>query len=157
MKIKLKILSEGIQTPTYAHEGDAGMDIRVSGTWVTNLDEGEKEVTSESIIIKPGERIVAKTGFAIEIPPGYWGNIRDRGGLARKNGIHTMSGVLDENYRGELQLVLINLGTKPYEAKKGERLAQLIVSPYVRSTVEIATELSDTKRGSGAFGHSGKF
>jgi dUTP pyrophosphatase len=157
MHIKIKILTEGVQAPAYAHEGDCGLDIRASGNWIVNLDDGEKEVSQESILISPGERIVAKTGIALEMPPGTWGNIRDRSGLARKSGIHTMSGVLDENYRGELQLVLINLGKRPYEAKKGERLAQLIVSPYTRADIVIVDALTDTKRGSGGFGHSGKF
>ena len=133
------------------------MDIRASGTWVTNLDTSENETTSESIVIKPGERIVAKTGIALEIPPGHWGNIRDRSGLARKSGIHTMAGVVDEHYRGELAIVLINLGTKPYEAKKGERIAQLIITPYIRADISISKELSETKRGNGGFGHSGRF
>jgi dUTP pyrophosphatase len=154
--LRIKKLVPGMDTPLYSREGDCGIDLRASGTWIVNLDDKEREVIADELAVKPGERIIAKTGLALEVPPGHWGNVRDRSGHARKLGLHTLSGVLDENYRGEVQLVLVNLSKKPCTIMKNERIAQLIITPYTKAAIEVVDELSETDRGAGGFGSSGK-
>lgn len=154
--LNIKKLLPDVILPAYTKLGDCALDLRASGQWVIDLDGEKKETDAESLIIKPGERIGAKTGLAIEIPPGYWGSVRDRSGHALKNGIHTMAGVFDETYRGDWMVVLVNLGKKDYNIKKGERIAQVIIAPYSRCDIQEVSELSDSVRGETGFGHSGK-
>jgi dUTP pyrophosphatase len=154
--LRIKKLVPDIDTPTYSREGDCGIDLRASGVWIVDLDDKEREIIHTELTIAPGERIIAKTGIALEVPPGYWGSVRDRGGLPRKHGLHTLAGVLDENYRGELQLVIVNLGQKPATIMKNERIAQLVISPYTKTTISVVDELSETNRGSSSFGSSGR-
>ena len=137
-------------------DGDAAIDLRASGEWAVNLDDEMKEIKSEKYEIMPGERILIKTGVKIEIPKGYWGNIRDRSGLALKHGLHVLAGVIDENYRGEIGVVMLNLGKKSYVIEKDERIAQMIISPYEKVELIEDEELTQTVRGDGAFGNSGK-
>jgi len=126
--------------PVYANKGDAGMD-------VFSLEDKE---------LKPGERYLFKLGFAMEIPEGYVGLFWDKSGIASKYGIHTLAGVIDSVYRGEFGVVMLNTGDESYEFKKGDKLAQLLIQPIASPELEEVEELSDTHRGEGGFGSTGK-
>ncbi len=154
--VKVKYLHQNAEPISYAKEGDAGIDLRASGVWVFDLDTDRKEIVAEQYIIKPGERILIKTGVQIELPQGYWGNLRDRSGLAGNHGLHTLSGVLDETYRGEIMVVMVNLGMQSYTIHRNERVAQLIISCYERASIVASETLSTTQRGETGFGHSGR-
>jgi dUTP pyrophosphatase len=136
--------------------GDAGIDLRASGTFMINLDGEYVEMQADCYEIKPGERIVVKTGIAVHIPQGFWGNIRDRSGLAMKHGLHNLGGVIDENYRGEIGIIVLNTSSKPYTIMKNERVAQMIITPYILPEIEYVHDLDSTTRGSKGFGDSGK-
>lgn len=140
MKIKIKKLEPEVKLPVYANKGDAGMD-------VFSLEDKE---------LKPGERYLFKLGFAMEIPEGYVGLFWDKSGIASKYGIHTLAGVIDSVYRGEFGVVMLNTGDESYEFKKGDKLAQLLIQPIASPELEEVEELSDTHRGEGGFGSTGK-
>jgi len=137
--IKIKKINSYAIIPKYAHEGDAGFDL----------------CSVEEYILSPGEKEIVKTGLQMEIPEGYFGSIRDRSGMAAKHAIHTLAGVVDSHYRGEVGVVLINLGKEKYEVKKGDRIAQMIIQPVETAKIEEVNELSETKRGEGGFGSTG--
>lgn len=143
MQIKV-INKSGNPLPQYSTEFSAGMDIRA------NLEN--------SVILKPGERKLIPTGLFMEIPEGYEVQIRPRSGLAIKNGITVLNspGTIDADYRGEVCIILINLGTEAFEIQNGERIAQMIVSRFEQCKWTEVNELSSTSRGSGGFGHTGK-
>ncbi len=109
------------------------------------------------VIIKPGEIALIPTGIAIELPPGYEAQIRPRSGLAINHGITILNspGTIDSDYRGEIKIILINLGKKEFVIKRGDRIAQMIVSKYTKVEWEETKELNTTKRGAGGFGHTG--
>lgn len=109
----------------------------------------------ENLILKPGERAVVNTGLQIALPVGYFGNIRDRSGLAIKHGLHTLAGVIDSHYRGDYTVILINLGSEPYEIKVGDRIAQLLIQKVESVEWQEVSELDETVRGAGGFGSSG--
>src|SRR3989338_10581924 len=136
MKIKIKKLHADAFIPTYAHPGDAGLDL----------------CSLEDYTLQPGERKIFDLGFALEFPDGYAAIVKDRGSLPKNGGVHTMGGVFDAGYRGEYNVNLINLGSKPYPIEKGHKLAQLVIVPVVRAELEAADELSETSRGTGSFG-----
>ena len=141
MTIKFqKILAEAI-IPHYAHLGDAGMDI----------------FSAEEAIIKAGERKNVKTGVKMELPEGFVGLVWDKSGLALKNGIKTMAGVVDSCYRGEIGIVLVNLSGQDYKVEKGQKIAQVLIQKVERAEIEEAQELSETKRGDGGFGSTELF
>lgn len=156
VKLKIKKIDKSVEDNTYANPGDAGIDLRASGKFVIGLDSDKKEISSEEYTIEPSERILVKTSIEMEIPAGYFGSIRDRSGLAMKNGLHCLAGVIDETYRGEVGVVLVNTSKKPYVIKKNDRIAQIIIQPYVRADVEFVDSLEDSKRGIGGFGSSGR-
>ena len=133
---------EGLPFPTYATEGAAGLDI----------------VTAQDLALQPGERMAVPTGFAIEIPPGFEVQVRPRSGLALKHGITCLNtpGTIDSDYRGEVKVILANLGQEVFAVSRGERIAQLVPAPVLRATFEEVTELSDSQRGSGGFGSTGR-
>ncbi|MBU2639410.1 MAG: dUTP diphosphatase [Nanoarchaeota archaeon] len=138
--IDLKVvLEEGVETPAYGKEGDAGLDLRAK----------------EDVEIPSGERRLIRTGIRMEIPHGYWGNIRDRSGLALKNGLHVFAGVVDSTYRGEVGVVLTNFGHDSYGVRRGDRIAQMVIQSYACAGVSVVAELSDTERGEGGFGSTG--
>lgn len=138
-KIKVKKLSEGARLPFRASAHDAGADL----------------FCLEAFTLAPGERKLIPTGLAIEIPPGYYGRVAPRSGLAVKQGIDTMAGVVDSGYRGHLQVLLVNLSNTAASFDAGARIAQLIVERIAVCDFEWAEELSDTERGAGGFGSSG--
>jgi dUTP pyrophosphatase len=128
--------------PSYQTEGSAGLDL----------------ASSEALVIPPGERRLVGTGLALEIPPGYEGQVRPRSGLAAKHGITVLNapGTIDSDYRGEVKVILANLGGEPFKIEVGDRIAQLIVAPYTRVELELVTSLEATQRGDGGFGHTGQ-
>lgn len=138
--------ASGNALPAYESEQAAGMDLRA------NL--------SENLVLRPGERALVPTGLYIELPPHCEAQVRPRSGLALKHGITVLNspGTVDPDYRGELKVLLINLSQEPFEIKHGERIAQIVVSPFMQVqpvAVQSLDELSETERGAGGFGHSG--
>jgi dUTP pyrophosphatase len=133
---------EGLPLPRYASEDAVGLDV----------------TAGEELILRPGERHAIATGFAIEIPRGYEVQVRPRSGLAMKHGIPCLNtpGTIDSDYRGEVKVILINLGQEPFEIRRGERIAQLVPAPVLRADFVEASELSNTERGSGGFGSTGR-
>lgn len=140
MTIKFQKLFIDAKIPTYAHPGDAGLDL----------------YACEDIIIEPGKRHAVSLGFALEIPHGFVARILDRSGLAIKNGIHCLAGVVDAGYRGEYKVIMINLGEEAYTVEKGDRVAQMLIQPVEICDIEEVEELSNSERGEGGFGASGK-
>ncbi|MEX0877620.1 MAG: dUTP diphosphatase [Candidatus Spechtbacterales bacterium] len=139
MKIFVQKLDPSAKLPSYAHEGDAGMDL----------------FSFEDAILLPGEKILISTGIKIAIPSGYGGFVWDKSGIATKHHIKTMAGVIDSNYRGELKIALTNLGKESYNIKKGEKIAQLVVKPISRAQIKETEEFDETERGEEGFGSSG--
>ena len=129
--------------PQYATPGSAGVDLRA--------------FISESIILKPFERIAVPTGLYIELPVGYEAQIRPRSGLALKSGITVLNtpGTIDSDYRGEIKVILINLSQNDFTINSGDRICQMVISQYSNANFELSSELSDSDRGDGGFGHSG--
>ncbi|GAX87845.1 dUTP pyrophosphatase [Lebetimonas natsushimae] len=142
MVLKVKKLNKEAIIPAYQSEEAAGFDLH----------------SIENVVIKPGERKLIGTGLAFEIEKGYEIQIRPRSGLAYKHGITVLNtpGTIDSDYRGEIKVLLINLGSENFEVKKGERIAQAVVAPVVQAKFAEVEELSDTKRGGGGFGSTGK-
>ncbi len=143
MKIKIKNES-GHDLPNYQTSLAAGMDIKASLT--------------DSINIKPGERVLIPTGLYVELPPGFEAQIRPRSGLAFKHGITVLNspGTIDADYRGEIKILLINLGHQSFDITNGERIAQMIIAKHESVQWESTEELTDTLRSSGGFGSTGK-
>jgi dUTP pyrophosphatase len=131
--------------PAYASEGAAGLDLRAA------TPDGE------TIEILPGERQVVPTGIAIALPAGYEAQVRPRSGLARRHGVTCLNspGTVDSDYRGEIAVILVNLGHEPFAVARGDRIAQLVVAPVARAAWRPVEDLDDTARGSGGFGSSG--
>ena len=144
IQIALKRLphGEGLPLPAYATAHAAGMDV----------------VAAESITLAPGARHAVATGFAIAIPEGHEVQVRPRSGLALKHGITCLNtpGTIDADYRGEVKVILANLGDAPFEVVRGERIAQLVPAPVVRARFVEAETLDDTDRGGGGFGSTGR-
>jgi dUTP pyrophosphatase len=140
MKILIKKLYGDVKLPSYAHPGDVGMDL----------------YSREDYELKPGERNFFNLGFQLEFPIGYAGIIKDKGSLPKNAGIHTMAGVFDAGYRGEYNICLINLGQENYQISKGDKIAQLVIYPIIIAELEEVESLSDTSRGEGRFGSTGK-
>jgi len=140
MKLKFMKVDQNVPTPAYIRGGDVAFDLQSN---------------EEDYILKPMEKKVFKTGIKIELPKDHVGNIRDRSGLAAKNSIHTMAGIIDPNYRGEIGVVLINLGNIEFKVEKHMRIAQMLIQHCEIVEFEQITEMSETNRGENAFGSSG--
>jgi dUTP diphosphatase len=142
--IEIRRLPNGgeLPLPAYESEGAAGMDLRAA----------------VAVTLKPTQRFLMPTGFAIALPGGFEAQVRTRSGLAVKHGITVLNapGTIDSDYRGEVCVILANLGQAPFEIRRGERIAQLVVSPVTRVALVEAASLSDTGRGAGGFGSTGK-
>lgn len=139
MFVYVKKLNPLAGIPTQANSSDAGFDL----------------YSTETYLLKPFERKLFKTGISIEIPTGNYGRIAPRSGLAYKHGIDTLAGVLDSNFRGEVGVILINLGDKDFQVSQGERIAQLIIETcHLAKMVEVES-LDDSERGESGFGSSG--
>ena len=143
IKIQIKKLSPAVSIPKYETPGSSGMDV---AAYIKN-----------NIIIYPGENALVATGFSLSIPVGYEIQIRPRSGLAAKKNITVLNtpGTIDADYRGEIKVILINLGKEKFIIENGDRIAQMIVCPVVQADLEEVKELSDTARGSGGFGSTG--
>ncbi len=140
MKLQFKKLKPEAFDLSYAHPGDAGLDLRAL----------------ENYTLQPGERKIFDLGFALEFPETHVALVKDKGSLPKNGGIHTMGGVFDAGYRGEYNVNLINLGSEPYEIKRGDKIAQLVIMPFDRAEIESVDELSDSDRGDGRFGSTGR-
>jgi dUTP pyrophosphatase len=137
------LAEEGAVAPEYKTEGSAGADLRAR--------------LSTSLTLAPGERAAVPTGLRIELPRGYEAQVRPRSGLALQKGITCLNspGTIDSDYRGELKVILVNLGEAPATIASGDRIAQLVIAPIVRARFEGARSLEATERGSGGFGSTG--
>jgi len=144
IRIAIKRLphGDGLPLPVYATAGAAGMDV----------------VAAEAVTLPPGARHAVATGFAIAIPEGYEVQVRPRSGLALKHGVTCLNtpGTIDSDYRGEVKVILANLGGEPFEIARGDRIAQLVPAPVQRATLDEVAELDETDRGSGGFGSTGR-
>lgn len=134
---------EGLELPAYATEGSAGCDLRAA--------------VAEPIVLAPGARALVPTGIAVAIPEGYEGQVRMRSGLAIRHGLTLVNGpgTIDADYRGEIRVILGNLGSEPFPISRGDRIAQLVVAPVARARLEKVEELPGTKRHDGGFGSTG--
>ncbi|HOB11773.1 MAG TPA: dUTP diphosphatase [Syntrophomonadaceae bacterium] len=144
MKVELKRLhSFDLPLPKYMTPGSSGVDLYAAH--------------QEDICLKPGERQLIPTGLAIALPPGWEAQIRPRSGLALNYGITLLNtpGTIDADYRGEIQVLVINLGDKEYILKRGERIAQMVFAPVQKVELVEVESLNDTQRGGGGFGHTG--
>jgi len=139
MRVKIKKLTAEAKTPSYKRDGDAAFDL----------------CSIEDFILHVGEKKLAKTGISLEIPKGFVGLIWDRSGLAANQGIHTLAGVIDSNYRGEVCVVMMNLGKEPLSINKHDRIAQMLIQPVHEVDFEESDELSDSHRGDKGFGSTG--
>lgn len=137
---------EGLSLPKYETAGSAGMDVRAANP------------EDEDIILKPGQRALVPTGLSMAIPDGYEMQVRPRSGLAFKHGITCLNtpGTIDSDYRGELKVLLINLGDQAFTIERGERIAQLVMAPVTQGLWEKVDVLPETDRGGGGFGSTGK-
>lgn len=133
---------EGLPLPAYATEGAAGMDV----------------VSAEDLDLAPGARHAVATGFAMAIPFGFEVQVRPRSGLALKHGITCLNtpGTIDSDYRGEVKVILANLGDAPFPIRRGERIAQLVPAPVQHARFALVDSLDETERGSGGFGSTGQ-
>ncbi len=144
-KVNIKCTAEeGAVLPVYKTEGAAGADICAYLT--------------ESLVLKKGESAMIPTGLRFEIPLGYEVQVRPRSGLAAKNGVTVLNtpGTIDSDYRGEVKVILINLGKEDFTINNGDRIAQIIASPVIQADFTLTQTLSETERGEGGFGSTGK-
>ncbi|MGH7739042.1 MAG: dUTP diphosphatase [bacterium] len=135
---------EDLGLPAYATEGAAGMDLKAALT--------------EPLLLKAGERAMVPTGLKMAIPLGFEGCVRPRSGLAAKHGVTLTNspGTIDADYRGEVKVLLINLGKEDLALNRGDRIAQLLIMPVAHAVVERVAKLDETLRGAGGFGHTGR-
>ncbi|MDJ0825573.1 MAG: dUTP diphosphatase [Rhodobacter sp.] len=138
-----------VPLPDYATAGAAGADLRANLPFATR---------GEGIMLEPLDRVLVPTGLRVEIPEGFEAQIRPRSGLALRHGITLVNtpGTIDSDYRGPLGVILVNLGKEPYVVGHGDRIAQMVVAPVARARFEVAGDLSDTPRGAGGFGSTGR-
>jgi dUTP pyrophosphatase len=129
--------------PGYASDGASGVDLYAA--------------VDDVMVLQPGERALVRTGVRVAIPEGFEGQVRARSGIAIKRGLGLVNapGTIDSDYRGEIQLIVINWSAEPQAIKRGERIAQLVIAPVARAEIVEAESLDDTRRGPGGFGHTG--
>jgi dUTP pyrophosphatase len=140
MTIKFQKLNKSVKIPSYAHPGDAGLDL----------------YSQDNVVLKPGQRHEFALGFALEIPKNYVGLIWDKGSLPFLHGIHIIGGVFDSGYRGEYIIMLINLSQKSYQIEKGDKIAQLLIQPIENVKIKEVKKLSPASRGKGRLGSTGR-
>ena len=142
MKLKVKKLNPEARIPGYAHEGDSGMDL----------------YSVENTTIEPGERKTVKTGLAISLPKGFEAQVRPKSGLASNSGITVLNtpGTVDSCYRGEIMVIMANLGKQPYKVEKGKKIAQMVIARVEEAEVEETDKLDETTRSDGGFGSTGQ-
>ncbi len=134
---------EDLPLPAYETEHASGMDLRAAVT--------------DSITLAPGDRVLIPTGLRMALPPGLEAQVRPRSGLAIKHGVTMVNtpGTIDADYRGEIRVILINLGHEPFMVRRGDRIAQLVIAPVLRASWKLVDTLESTMRGDGGFGHTG--
>lgn len=144
INLKLQKLDENVTIPSYQTEGAAGMDLCA--------------FLKEPVTLEPLERKLIPTGLKMELPKGYEAQVRPRSGMAIKHGITLVNcvGTIDEDYRGELCVPVINLSKEEFTILNGDRIAQMVISPVTKAKIEVVTQLSDTERGEGGFGSTGR-
>lgn len=146
-QIKIKQLphGKGLALPAYETEDAAGMDLRAA------LPAGD------ALVLAPGAYAMVPTGFAMALPKGYEAQVRPRSGLAAKNGLTVLNtpGTIDADYRGEVKIILINLGQEPFTIARDMRIAQMIIAPVVQARLDAVVSLDETARGAGGFGSTG--
>jgi len=140
MEIKIRKMTPNAKAPAYAHSGDAGMDL----------------FSCVEMTLAPGETRPVPTGIQMAIPQGYVGLVWDKSGISIM-GVHRLAGVVDAGYRGEVRVVMVNLGTEPFEIKPGMKIAQMLIQPVEAPTIVESESLDDTSRGAGGFGSTGLF
>ena len=147
MNLPIKRLAHNSELPLPAYEtaDSAGMDLRAAVP------------QDEPLIIRPGDRHAVPTGLAMAIPRGFEGQVRPRSGLALKSGITCLNtpGTVDSDYRGEVKVILINLGAEDFTVRRGDRIAQMVIAPVIQASVAEVTDLDETARGAGGFGSTG--
>ena len=143
VKIK-RLRNHRLPLPSYQTDGASGMDLMAD--------------IEASFVLAAGARVAVPTGFAFEIPPGYEGQVRPRSGLAFRSGITVVNapGTIDSDYRGELKVLLVNLSAENVEIHPGDRVAQLVITPVVHAETVETSDLAETRRGPGGFGHTGR-
>jgi dUTP pyrophosphatase len=143
VQICVEPAAEGLELPRYETEASAGMDLRAA--------------IDDEMTLQPGQRGLVTTGLRLAIPAGYEAQVRPRSGLAIKSGITVVNapGTIDADYRGTVQVGLINLSQQPFTIRRGDRIAQLIIAPVSRAQWQVVEELDETERGDGGFGHTG--
>ena len=141
MKVKFLKIMDGAIIPFYAHKGDAGLDI----------------FSAENVMLGAGERKRVKTGIKIELPKGCVGLVWDKSGIALNEGVKIMGGVIDSGYRGEILIVLVNLGKNSYGIKRGQKIAQLLIQKIEEAEIEIVDIIGETNRGADGFGSTGSY
>ena len=137
--VRILKMHDDMTTPHYAHEDDAAFDLR----------------SSEELVLGSKERHTVKAGIKMAIPDGHFGLIKDRSGYAHKFGIHCLAGVIDSGYRGEIGVVMVNLGEEPFGIKRDMKIAQMLIMPIPKVNLESVDNLDDSVRGEGGFGSTG--
>lgn len=143
LRVKRLPHGEGLDLPAYETSGSAGMDLRAA--------------VDAAIILESGGRAAIPTGLVMEIPQGFEGQVRPRSGLALKSGVTCLNtpGTIDSDYRGEVKVILANLGAEPFTVTRGLRIAQMVIAPVVQARIRLTEDLSATDRGAGGFGSTG--
>ncbi len=141
--IRVRDDCKDVPLPKYMSEHASGMDICAA--------------VPEPLVLAPGDRALVPAGFHMALPPGYEAQIRPRSGLAAKHGITVLNtpGTVDSDYRGEVKVILANIGKEPFTVNRGDRIAQMVIQPVMQAVLKPVTELPDTERGHGGFGHTG--
>lgn len=141
MTLRFKRIHPAAELPAYAHESDAGMDVK----------------SAENVTIPRGGRALVHTGLVMQLPPGYEAQVRPRSGLALKHGITVLNtpGTIDAGYRGEVGVILANLSDADFEVRAGDRVAQIVVAPVTRAEIAEVAEVDSSDRGAGGFGSTG--
>jgi len=141
---RLSAEDHDLPLPDHATAGASGLDVCAAVT--------------EPVVLAPGERALIRTGLAVAVPPGYELQVRPRSGLALRHGVTCLNspGTIDADYRGEVGVLLVNLGQQPFRVQRGDRIAQLVLAPVVQAAVELVADLDPTERGDGGFGSTGQ-
>jgi dUTP pyrophosphatase len=142
--VAMRVGTHEASAPVYQSLEAAGMDLPAA--------------LGEDIVIAPGQRALIPTGWAFAIPAGFEGQVRPRSGLALRHGVTVLNtpGTIDADYRGEVKVVLVNLGDQPFTVRTGDRIAQLVIAPVAKATLRVATSLEPTERGAGGYGSTGE-
>ncbi len=140
IKVEIKKINNGAKMPTYAHEGDAGMDI----------------YSAESVVVEAGAHAKIHTGIAMEIPSGFVGLVWDKSGISMNHGLKTLGGVIDAGYRGEVVIGVVNLSKEDYVVEAGHKIAQILIQKVESPEVKEVKELNNSERGEKGFGSTGK-